>query len=62
MNSIYFELNSFKIFILSCTNVADDVAWTKKRNLMVTFEIVTCHTCVHVCACACAHVGARVCM
>ena len=55
-NSIYFELNSLKIFILSPTDVVDDVAFTKKRCHVVTYETAKCHTCVHVRA----YVSARV--
>ena len=31
-NSIYFELNSFKLFILSRADMADDLARSKKRR------------------------------
>ena len=47
------------IYILSRADIADDVARSKKRRHVATFETVTCHTHVHVCVCECACV--RVC-
>ena len=50
-NSIYFELNSFKLFILSHADMADDVVWTKYQCHMATSETKLCHIlymCAHV--------------
>ena len=61
-NLIYFELNSFKLFILSRTDMADDVVRWKKRGHVAIYETVACHTsvlvraCVSVHVCACVHV------
>ena len=54
-----FELNSFKIFILSCAEVADNVVRMKKWHHVATYETATCHARVHVCTCV--RVCARVC-